>query len=86
MTVQALLNLNRLSNQTVLQLGDVITVATENNDHGVVDWAVRALADARAIGRLRDRDVATLQRLQEQYSHDFYRTRTRAAASDLIFA
>ena len=46
--------------------------AANAGDNGVVEWAVRATDDALALGRLRDRDLATLDRLEDTYGHEFY--------------
>ena len=46
--------------------------AARAGDNGVVEWAVRATDDALALGRLRDRDRATLDRLEDTYGHEFY--------------
>lgn len=66
------LNLTRLDSDTVQRIGDVLVTAMEYNDVGVVDWASRAVHDARLIGRLRDRDIETLDRLERTYSGRYY--------------
>lgn len=50
----------------------VARTALVHNDNGIVDWAKRAVADALALGKLRDKDNETLRRLEDTYSHEYY--------------
>lgn len=81
MNILANLNLSALSNDLVRRMGDVLVVATEHGDHDIIDWAARAASDARLLGRLRDRDLSTLERLEKVYSSGYYRTGTNARAA-----
>lgn len=65
--------LNKIDRKLRERLERVATVAARTGDNGIVDWAVRAANDAVALGRIRDRDIATLKRLEDTYGHDFYR-------------
>lgn len=62
-----------LDNDTVQRIGDVLMIASQHNDYGVIDWGARAIADADTTGKLRNRDVETLERLERTYNRDFYR-------------
>lgn len=66
------LNQLRLDDDTVRRLGDVLMRATENGDDGVADWVFVAMRYA-VNGKLRDRDMNRLARLESVYSDDFYR-------------
>lgn len=46
--------------------------AVQFGDTGVVEMLVRATDDALALGRMRDRDVQALERLEDTYGHKFY--------------
>lgn len=46
--------------------------AAEQGDQGVVEMLVRATDDALALGRMRDRDIDALNRLEDVYGHTFY--------------
>lgn len=65
--------LNKIDRKLRERLEAVASKAVEFNDQGVFDWALRASSDALALGRMRDRDLANLTRLEETYNHDFYR-------------
>ena len=77
-------NLSRLDKDTVQRVGDVLMVAGDFNDHAVVEWGMRAIADACAIGKLRSRDQETLERLERTYSSDYYRNGSGRNALDRI--
>lgn len=47
-------------------------VAANTGDNAIVQWAVRAASDAVALGRLRDKDIETLKRLEDTYGHEYY--------------
>lgn len=64
----------------------VANIALRFGDNGVVEWAQRATNDALFLGKLRDRDVENLQRLEDTYSHDFYRGNTERGASTYVYA
>jgi hypothetical protein len=56
------------------RLEKVTLKAAEFGDNGVVQWAARAAEDAQALGRVRDRDVKALERLEGTYNGEFYRS------------
>jgi hypothetical protein len=64
--------LDKLDKALRVRLVKVAGKAAEFGDQGVVDWANRATNDALVLGRLRDRDVQTLDRLEGTYGTDFY--------------
>lgn len=51
----------------------VAVTAAQFGDNGIVEWAQRAVDDALMLGRIRDKDAERLARLEETYSHDYYR-------------
>jgi len=65
--------LNRIDRNVRDRVERIVRTAQAHGDAGIVAWADRAAQDALALGRLRDRDVATLERLEDTYNHDFYR-------------
>lgn len=65
-------NLNKIDRNLRERLENVADKAIQYNDRGVFDWAQRAVNDALFLGRMRDRDVANLQRLEDTYNDDFY--------------
>lgn len=65
--------MSKLNDSIIERIGDVIARALLNNETGVVEWAERAIADARSLDRLRDRDMKTLTRLEGIFSRDFYK-------------
>lgn len=69
-----LFNQFHLSNELVQRLGDVIANAAEHGDVGVLDFVNRAVKYS-VNGKLRDRDVNTLQTLERTYNRDYYRHR-----------
>jgi hypothetical protein len=68
-----LLRNSNLDNRTVTRLARVYDVADRARERGVMSWAERAARDARVLERIRDRDAATLDRLEDTFSHEFYR-------------
>lgn len=62
--------LDRVDKALRVRIERVATKAARDGDRGVVEWAVRATDDALALGRLRDRDRATLARLEDTYGHE----------------
>lgn len=86
MSMMNLLNQFRLSDDIVARLGDVLVIATEHGDSGVVDWVYVAMTYA-VDGKLRDRDLSNLSRLEGIYNSDFYRgpTRTDDGVSSLQY-
>lgn len=50
----------------------VARVAERFGESGVVEWSRRAVHDAVALGRARDRDIATLTRLEGTFADDYY--------------
>lgn len=66
---------NKLQNfdrATRARIERVADKARRFGDGGVVAWATRAAEDAIFLGRMRDKDIATLKRLEDTYGHDFY--------------
>lgn len=55
----------------------VARVAERFGERGIVDWSRRAVNDAVALGRARDRDIATLTRLEGTFNDDFYNGNAR---------
>lgn len=76
--------LNRIDQALRMRVERIVDVAAQHNDNGIVAWAERAAHDALALGRLRDRDVATLERLEDTYNHDFYRSNSGSRLDDDI--
>lgn len=50
----------------------IANTAAQTGDVAIVEWAIRATDDALALGRIRDRDLDTLKRLEDTYGHEFY--------------
>lgn len=65
-------NLNKIDRNLRKRLENVADKAVRFNDRGVFDWALRAANNAVELGRMRDRDVANLQRLENTYNDNFY--------------
>lgn len=65
--------LNAFDQRTRERLARVAATATLFGERGIVDWVERAAADAQHLGRLRDRDIANLERLEDTFNGDFYR-------------
>jgi hypothetical protein len=65
------------------RIAKVALVAQKCNECGIVDWAVRAANDAVMLGRVRDKDLQTLTRLEDTFADDFYRNRVGGNASPL---
>lgn len=57
----------------------IANTARNYGDSGIVAWAVRAADDAVALGRIRDKDIETLRRLEDTYGHEFYSHRGNRA-------
>jgi hypothetical protein len=66
---------------TVDRLSAVLVHAVRHADNGVVEWVNRAIADAEHLGRLRDKDVANLNRLEATYNGTFYQHREWGVAA-----
>ena len=60
----------------------VASTARVCGEHGIFDWAVRAADDALMLGKVRDKDLQTLERLEDTFNHDFYRN-ARGSASPI---
>lgn len=65
-------NLDNLDRRLRTRVEKIATIARKHNDSGIVAWAVRAADDALALGRIRDKDIATLERLEDTYGHEYY--------------
>lgn len=64
--------LDRIDRNTRKRVEAIAQKAATFGDNGVVEWAARAAHDAVMLGRLRDKDVEALERLEGTYSHDYY--------------
>lgn len=71
-------NLSRLDRRIRERIERIADVAERFGENGIVDWALRATADAQALGRLRDRDIANLERIERTFDSDFYNDRGNA--------
>jgi hypothetical protein len=78
--------LNKIDQKLRKRLEFVAVKAVEFGDRGVVEWANRAAQDALFLGRMRDRDVANLQRLEATYNDDFYSGNAPARSGELVYA
>lgn len=56
-----------------LRIERVADTARQCGENGIVAWAVRAAEDAITLGKVRDKDMRTLERLEDTFNHDFYR-------------
>jgi len=63
---------NRLDRKLRNRLSAVARKADAFGEQGIVAWAQRAAEDAQMLGRLRDRDVAALERLEDTFNGEFY--------------
>ena len=71
--------LDRVDKALRVRIERVATKAARDGERGIVEWALRATDDALALGRLRDRDRATLARLEDTYNDGpFHRSYTQA--------
>jgi len=78
---QMMKNLGRVNNDYVVRLAKIVITATVHNEQGVLDWVARAVQDASALGHLRDRDIASLERLEKQFNDsEYYRSSGGIAA------
>jgi hypothetical protein len=64
----------------------VARVAERFGEYGIVEWSRRAVHDAVALGRARDRDIATLTRLEGTFADDFYSGNGGSTANQPIYA
>lgn len=64
----------------------VAETAKNCGENGIVDWAVRAANDAVVLGKLRDKDRETLERLEGTFANDFYRNYDGELSDELIYA
>lgn len=65
--------LDRIDRKLRNRIEKVALTAEKCGERGIVEWAVRAANDAVALGKLRDKDAATLDRLEDTFANDFYR-------------
>jgi hypothetical protein len=65
--------LDRIDKRLRTRIEDVAKTASKCGERGIVDWAVRAANDAVALGRIRDKDLRTLERLEGTFADEFYR-------------
>ena len=63
--------LDRVDKALRVRIEAVAKRAAVDGERGIVEWAVRATDDALALGRMRDRDRATLARLEDTYDGHF---------------
>lgn len=78
--------LDRIDRNLRVRLEKVAMQAFRFGDDGIVDWAKRATNDALALGHLREKDVANLERLEDTYNHDFYRGNAVRNSADPAYA
>jgi hypothetical protein len=78
--LQKLLGLSFLTQKQIDAFGRVLTTALLHNEQGIIEWASRAVDDAARLNRLRDRDVATLERLERQFNGSEYYNLPRSGA------
>jgi hypothetical protein len=64
----------------------VASTARECGERGIVVWAVRAAEDAVALGKVRDKDLRTLERLEGTFSDDFYSNRVGGQERAPVYA
>lgn len=64
--------IDRFDERTRARIERIRATAERFGERGIVDWATRAVNDAMALGRARDRDIANLTRLEKDFSSDFY--------------
>lgn len=64
--------LDKIDRRLRARIENVALIAERCGESGIVDWAVRAANDAVALGKLRDKDAATLDRLEGTFSNEFY--------------
>jgi hypothetical protein len=62
----------------------VARVAERFDERGIVEWSRRAVNDALALGRARDRDIATLTRLEGTFADEFYNGGNSTANADSV--
>lgn len=67
-------SLDRIDRRIRERVERIAQTALTHNEFGIVAMLERATEDALMLGRLRDRDVAALERLEDTFNHDFYRT------------
>lgn len=67
--------LNKIDRKLRERVEFVAKSAMQFGDNGVVEWAERAASDALFLGRIRDRDVKALERLEGTYNNGYYRNR-----------
>lgn len=72
-------NLDNFDKRVRARVEKVVAVAEKFGDRGIVAWAVRAAEDAAVLGRIRDKDIKTLERLEDTYGHEFYRNSNSGA-------
>lgn len=71
----------QLSTALVDRISAVYDTAHRFGEDGIMVWTERAAEDAAMLGKLRTRDVETLERLEATFSHDYYRGQ-RSTARD----
>lgn len=78
----------RLGESVTARLYAVYDTAVRATELGIVEWVERAVEDASVLGKLRARDIETLERLERDFSSDFYRqyARSGTARCELAYA
>lgn len=71
--------INKLDRKLRERIAEVAAIATKHGEAGIAEWAVRAANDAVALGRIRDKDIKTLERLEDTFGHEFYRNNDNGA-------
>jgi hypothetical protein len=65
-------NLDLIDRKLRERVERIANTARKYGDTGIVAWTVRAADDALALGRIRDKDIETLRRLEDTYGHEYY--------------
>jgi hypothetical protein len=78
--------LDRIDRKLRVRLEEVAMKADRFGERGIVDWAKRATQDALMLGKLRDRDVAALERLEDTFGHDFYNGNGAGSRGNPLYA
>lgn len=73
--------LDKIDRKLRTRIETVASTAEKCGERGIVEWAVRAANDAVALGKLRDKDAATLTRLEDTFNGDYYRNSNRSDSS-----
>lgn len=64
--------LDTLDRKLRARIEKVAATARKCGETGIVAWTARAAEDALVLGRIRDKDMDTLARLERTFASDFY--------------